>query len=849
MAEEKMDIVVSLRDRFSAGIRGVNKSISTIGARAKRASGHLFNMKTLLLGFGSGMVIRSIVSTKNQFVLFQKTLETLEGSLAAATAKWDEMMQFAEETPFSIAQVMESYKMLRAFGLKPTIDMMTTLGDTASALGGGGVMGRLALVLGQIRAQGFMSAQDMNQLANAGVNAAQAMKDAFGVARSEVKGLADQGITADQIINVLLKSMKDKFGGQMAIMNKELAGQWEMLVSIWERFTVNIMDSGIYDYINKVLTNLNNKIIELREKGKLDEWAKETADKVIASFKNMIIGVADLYDVMAPIMGNFKKLFVSLWTWFTSLPTWVQTAGILGSILTGSFGGKVWMVALLYVFKETQKMFNDFKDGIKGPISETDKAINGLTRDIKRLEGELSQPVSVLNFFKGFEYAEKLPAKIEELKRKLKELQKQGAEAVVEPEQESMGVKARAFIDAMGKTEEKTKETFGTISEQVKKLIDDAEFDQLKSRIGAMAKVATKTVGVMTKGMKKTVDGFIKQATKAYQAAKDEAEDYANKIIEVENTIRTMRMGTADKIRNLERQLMSDDKAYADERRQAQEKMYAARRALAQGDLDHARALTQEAEALYAGLAREVGKDIGGKNVITQSLEISIGIAKQGIKEVGSLSVQIEQKQKAIYQNLEREAIKRMEIIKKKIDEIAAKRTAEIEIKLTELEKAQNAINLLIADETKHIKVKIVKEIVPTAGSGADGMRRGGIFSGYGGGDKINVKAEAGEGFVRKEAIRKYGRPFFNAYNSLSLPIAQATRSLKARIGGIIQSDLSLFQQRFQNGGVTAQAPNVRSLGTIDLRVGSRNFPVFGDANILEGLKLAIKKEGMLRGN
>ena len=78
---------------------------------------------------------------------------------------------------------------------------------SAAALGSPDVLGRVALALGQIRAQGFMTAQDMNQLANAGINAAQVMKETFGASRDEVARLREQGVTANDIINALLKNV------------------------------------------------------------------------------------------------------------------------------------------------------------------------------------------------------------------------------------------------------------------------------------------------------------------------------------------------------------------------------------------------------------------------------------------------------------------------------------------------------------------------------------------------------------------------------------------------------------------------------------------------------------------
>jgi len=274
----------------------------------KKIRRSIFSLKSAFGGLMVGTFAHSVLKTKNEFVKYQKTLETLTGSQKAAGAEWQKLLQFAEDTPFRIGQVMDAYKTMKAFGLDPTIETMRTLGDTAAALGGSDVFGRVALVLGQIKAQGFMTAQDMNQLANAGIDAGKVMKETFGVARDEVAKLRDQGVTANMIIDALLKNMKQKFGGQMQKMNKELSGQWEVLISVWERFKAKIMDSGLYKYLTGMLTGINKKIIAMRKSGELDKLAKAISDGTISAIKAIKSFASKAYDTIKGVVTVFDVL-------------------------------------------------------------------------------------------------------------------------------------------------------------------------------------------------------------------------------------------------------------------------------------------------------------------------------------------------------------------------------------------------------------------------------------------------------------------------------------------------------------------------------------------------------------
>lgn len=459
MADTKMDIIISLKDRVSKGFKNVGSALDGVRKRVDTLKGSIFNLRNAFLGLGLGLVAKDIIETKNEFVKFQKTLETLEGSTEKAAKKWDELLQFAEITPFRIKQVVEAYKTLKAFGLDPTIDTMRILGDAAAALGGADVFGRIALVLGQIQAQGFMSAQDMNQLANAGINAGKVMKETFGAARDEVAGLRRQGVTARQIIDALLKEMAGKFGGQMAAMNKELSGQWEMLISIWQRFTVAIMDAGIYKYLTAIFTLLNDKILELRETGKLDEWAETISKKVISAFKKMALGVASAYDTMIPIMSKFKDLFLGMWDWFKGLPEFVQTYGLIGVLLLGTKGKGV--IAVVAAATTLEKALENL--GLKSE-QITKKEAAGLQTRLGYYERLLDWQE------KNGKATDDTIEKIRELEYRLSELTGMKIESIVDSEDVEKNAESMVSIvsAAFAKIEAKAAETQKKTSDVIK---------------------------------------------------------------------------------------------------------------------------------------------------------------------------------------------------------------------------------------------------------------------------------------------------------------------------------------------------------------------------------------------
>lgn len=357
---------------------GVAKHVARAQKTVSLMSARMGDLTTKFFAVGAAttavtaIISRSFLRIESSFTQYRQTLETMEGTMDAANKKWEEMFTFAEKTPFSIAQVMESYKTLRAFGLKPTVEMMTTLGDTAAALGGSDVLGRIALVLGQIQAQGFMTAQDMNQLANAGINAGKVMKDTFGLARDQVAKTRQAGITAQQVIDALLKDM-GKFSGQMERMNRTIAGQWEELISVWERFQYAVMQSGVADYIAALLTTINKELGKLKADGSLEEFAETVGIKLKNLFKDFVLGMAKTYDTAIKYFDIAKEKVTGTWSAIyddSGIPDWVWKYGIIGGLLVGRKGA-VAVAAYTALLDQAAKLGQDIGGALPQVSPET----------------------------------------------------------------------------------------------------------------------------------------------------------------------------------------------------------------------------------------------------------------------------------------------------------------------------------------------------------------------------------------------------------------------------------------------------------------------------------------------
>jgi len=309
MAEKTLKFVLLGEDKASGVVKAVEGTIADLDRQVKkstrevslwrrgiegvRAGMHrltstVFSLKGALLGLGLGYIAKQTIEVANSFEQYRMTLQVLEKGIDAGNKKFQELLVFATQTPYRINEVMEAYKTLKAYGLDPTIETMTALGDTAAAMGKE-VLPRLAYAFGQMAATGKVMAQDLMQLSNAGVNVGDALKSGFNIGRAELEKL-NEAIAAgvvdmQDVIDVFMGYMRDQFGGMMQRQMSTLGGQIEELRSYWQLFQDTLMKQGTYNEVTAFLTALNDRIQELQEEGKLDEWALRVGEAIVGAME------------------------------------------------------------------------------------------------------------------------------------------------------------------------------------------------------------------------------------------------------------------------------------------------------------------------------------------------------------------------------------------------------------------------------------------------------------------------------------------------------------------------------------------------------------------------------------
>lgn len=195
---------------------------------------------------------------------------TMLGSAEKATAFVKELQLFAAKTPFEFPQLQESSRLLLAFGFaaEDVLPMMTAIGNAAAGLGVGAEgIDRAVRALGQMRAKGKVSAEEIMQLTEIGIPAYEILQKKFGLSAKQMDNLGKAGISADAAIKAIVEGMNERFKDMMKNQSVSLLGLWS---TIKDTFNMQIL----YRWGEGLRQAIQPRVL------RLVEWFEQNGDAV-----------------------------------------------------------------------------------------------------------------------------------------------------------------------------------------------------------------------------------------------------------------------------------------------------------------------------------------------------------------------------------------------------------------------------------------------------------------------------------------------------------------------------------------------------------------------------------------
>jgi len=271
----------------------------------------VFSLKGMLIGLAGGYGLQKISSS---FLDTAKSAERLNISLDTITKgkgkeTFDALNKWAAKMPVNTEKAITSYKNLRAMGLEPTLKDMTTLVDTASALGGNAdTLDGIAMAMGQMATKGKVSMEEMLQLAERGVPAFQILEKQMSLTKDQLGNIGQVGLDVNDVLKALMEGMAERYGGASKKFMESWAGMIESMKSTFFEFRRVIMESGPFTAMKEGLKSFLDYLATNQGQMDLGTWAQNTSVSIFEAFKFMTQSVDIFYTALRDAQGLFAGL-------------------------------------------------------------------------------------------------------------------------------------------------------------------------------------------------------------------------------------------------------------------------------------------------------------------------------------------------------------------------------------------------------------------------------------------------------------------------------------------------------------------------------------------------------------
>lgn len=345
----------------------------------------------LATAYGAARIAQTALQQAGKFEQLELGFTTLLHSAESAKAMIADIQKFAAETPFEFDGLASATKQLIAmqFAADQALPILKVLGDTASALNTGqeGV-DRMILALGQMKAKGKISAEEMNQLLSANVNGWKYLADAAGKSISEVQILAEKGmLDAGKSIDAILAGMQKDFAGGMALQSKTLLGLFSTFKdelsfalkdigkTLIDAFDLKAKLATGIEWVHRFGTVLTDIIRVLAGLEPRFAANKQLVDFFVTALRDLavVMGIIIALKVAGAMYDFAKGAFATVVALIKLWPLLIALVALLTTLVAFELGR--WAVT----------NFRGFQEAAVSATAEINKAVNTTTQTIKGL--------------------------------------------------------------------------------------------------------------------------------------------------------------------------------------------------------------------------------------------------------------------------------------------------------------------------------------------------------------------------------------------------------------------------------------------------------------------------------
>lgn len=281
---------ISLIDKATAGLTKVTGKINTIAGKTfsftaavvdkvtaplRGMVNYATSLKGIMTGVFTAIAANAAILNPVEFADKMTTanigFETKLGSTDAANSFMGDIEKFAIKTPFETSDLIDTSQRMLAMNWDPAkiLADLEKIGNASAATGKGAEgVDRISTALSQMRMKGKVSAEEMLQLTEVGVNGWKYLADSVGVTIPEVQKMTEDGlIPVEDAINGIIGGMGEFDGMMEKTANKTVAGLKSQIKDTFDTKLVLNWGKGLQTGGIAALSSIN-------------EWIGKNADKI-----------------------------------------------------------------------------------------------------------------------------------------------------------------------------------------------------------------------------------------------------------------------------------------------------------------------------------------------------------------------------------------------------------------------------------------------------------------------------------------------------------------------------------------------------------------------------------------
>lgn len=326
---KKLLIDIIAKDKTKQALNGVQKNLSNV-------KNSVFSLKGALVGLGAGAIVKSFVDVGKEVESLQVRFKFLFGSAEEGKVAFDNLSKFAGRVPFSLEAISKASGNL------------AVVADDANDLN------RILEITGNVAAVTGLdfetTSSQIQRAFSGGIGAADLFRER-GV-RALLGFQNGAKVTAEETV----ARFEELFAGdgQFANATKDLAQTLEGTISMigdkYFNFQKDVA-SGFFDELKGEFGDLN-VFLEQNE-----QQIKDIATAIGENFAGAISKTSNLIKNVAPAVKNVSDALGTTITGFQSLPSFVQTSGLISALLLGKKGVAA-VTTISFLVGQIRELFN-----------------------------------------------------------------------------------------------------------------------------------------------------------------------------------------------------------------------------------------------------------------------------------------------------------------------------------------------------------------------------------------------------------------------------------------------------------------------------------------------------------